>query len=388
IDGLHPCDQPGGKVFVHAGLIARVESVDELAGVIAHEIAHVHAHHAVRQQEKAAAANYASLLGVFLSIIHPVLGQAALAAGQGIQLKYQREFEREADLLGVGYARAAGYDPTAILPMLRKIYEEQRLNPTAVPPYFLSHPLTGERLAYLESVLGKAEWDVQPRRADWRLERVQAIVRAYSQTRREAVPPYERRLRAAANPQERARALELLGTLMVHGEEYETGLRYLEEAERAGRRVERELGRAYLRTGAIEKARQRLERAVAANPGDWNAMADLGEAYLLAGRVEQAVRWLSKAVELDRYHPETHRMLGRALDKAGKRGAAFYHLAKAAELEGHSTQALAYYRKAREAMGEDDELLEEVRKRIGALAKAEEAERRRPRPVPIPGPRR
>ncbi|RMF23031.1 MAG: hypothetical protein D6760_06205, partial [Deltaproteobacteria bacterium] len=123
-DSINAFAVPGGKVFVHAGLISRVESIDELAGVMAHEIAHAHAHHAARQQEKAATANYASLLGIFLSIIHPVLGQAALAAGQGMQLKYQRDFEREADLLGVDYAAKAGYNAGAILRMLRKIYDE------------------------------------------------------------------------------------------------------------------------------------------------------------------------------------------------------------------------------------------------------------------------
>ena len=388
-DSINAFAVPGGKVFVHAGLISRVEGIDELAGVMAHEIAHAHAHHAARQQEKAAAASYASLLGIFLSIIHPVLGQAALAAGQGIQLKYQREFEREADLLGVGYATKAGYNPGALLRMLRKIYDEQRLNPTVVPPYFLSHPLTGERLAYLESVVGKAEWDVSRPGPSWRLERVQAIVRAYSQTRRQAVPPYERRL-AAAKDADRGKALELIGTLMVHGDEYEQGLHYLEEADRLGRSVDRELGRAYLRTGAFEKARERLERVVASTPGDWNAVADLGEVHLQTGDYDKAASMLKRAVELDRYNPELHRMLGRAMDKTGSRGAGFYHFAQAAELEGRAGQALAYYRKAAESLDESDPLMKDIRAHIGELGKAEDKRPRPPRavPVPVPGPRR
>ena len=55
---------PGGKVFVHAGLVARVANEDELAGVLGHEVAHSHAHHVIRQQAKGAAASYASLLGM------------------------------------------------------------------------------------------------------------------------------------------------------------------------------------------------------------------------------------------------------------------------------------------------------------------------------------
>ncbi|RMF21251.1 MAG: tetratricopeptide repeat protein [Deltaproteobacteria bacterium] len=304
-----------------------------------------------------------------------------------MQLKYQRDFEREADLLGVDYAAKAGYNAGAILRMLRKIYDEQRLNPTAIPPYFMSHPLTGERLAYLESVLGKAEWDLGEPAPSWRLERVQAIVRAYSQTRRQAVPPYERRL-AAAKGGQRAKALELIGTLMVHGEEYEPGLHYLEEADRLGRSVDRELGRAYLRTGAFEKARERLMRVVKAAPEDWNAIADLGETYFQMGTYDKAVRMLEKAVELDAYNPELHRMLGRAMDKAGSRGAGFYHFARASELEGRAGQALAYYRKAAEALDESDPLMKDVRAHIGELAKSEQKRPRPPRAVPVPEPRR
>ncbi len=386
-DAINAFAVPGGKVFVHAGLISRVESIDELAGVMAHEIAHAHAHHAARQEQKAAAANYASLLGIFLSVIHPVLGQAAMAAGMGQQLKYQRDFEREADLLGVGYAGKAGYDPAAILRMLRKIYDEQRINPTVIPPYFLSHPLTGERLAYLESVLGKAEWDLAPPDSSHSLERVQAIVRAHSQTRREAVPPYERRL-AAADEEHRPLALELIGTLMVHGEEYGGGLRYLQEAARAGRSVDRELGRAYLRTGAIGDARSVLQRAVAAQPDDWNALADLGEAYLQSGDFGQAVDALGRALGLNRYMPAVERNLGRALDKTGKRGAGYVHFARAAELEGQAAQALAYYRKADELLNDDDPLDSEIEKKIGKLSESKPKRPIRPRLPRAPEPPR
>lgn len=188
-DSINAFAVPGGKVFVHAGLISRVGSEDEVADVLAHEIAHAHAHHAVRQQQKSAVANYASLLGIFLGAINPVLGQAAIAAALGQTLKYQRDFEREADFLGVGYAKKAGYDPGAMLRMLRVIYDEQRINPASVPPYFQSHPLTGERLAYLESTLKENEWQGEPKPASWRFQRAQAIATAYSQTRRTAVPP-------------------------------------------------------------------------------------------------------------------------------------------------------------------------------------------------------
>jgi len=129
-DTMNAFAVPGGKVFIHAGLIARASNADEIAGVMAHEIAHAHAHHQVRQQQKGQLANYATLLGILLSAINPVVGQAAVSAGMSQQLKYQRDFEREADFLGIDYAKRAGYEPGAMLGMLRKINAQQQLNPT------------------------------------------------------------------------------------------------------------------------------------------------------------------------------------------------------------------------------------------------------------------
>lgn len=367
-DSLNAFAVPGGKVFVHAGLIARASSEDEIAGVMAHEVAHAHAHHSVRQQQKGQVANYATLLGVLLSAINPVVGSAAVTAGMSQQLKYQRDFEREADFLGIDFAKEAGYEPGAMLGMLRKINAQQQLNPTMVPPYFQSHPLTGERMAYLESSLGKSEWEVKTKTASDELLRVQAIARANAQTRKEAVPDYERSL-AAAKPQERPVALELIGVLMTHGEDYALAIDYLEQADKAGRGVDRELGRSYLRKGRLEDARPRLLRAAAVS-ADWNAQADLGDLYYQLGEYPQSVEAYRKAVSAYPWLPDVQQSLGRALNKAGKLGEAFYWYGRAAELQGAPAQALSYYQQAQKSLPAADPLKSDLDGRVEKLAKA------------------
>lgn len=367
-DSLNAFAVPGGKVFVHAGLIARASSTDEIAAVMAHEVAHTHAHHSVRQQQKGQAANYAALLGVLLSAINPVVGSAAITAGLSQQLKYQRDFEREADFLGIDYAKAAGYESGAMLGMLRKINAQQQLNPTSVPPYFQSHPLSGERLAYLESALGKSEWQVRVHAATTDLLRTQAIVRANAQTRQQAVPDYERRL-ANADAKDRPLALELLGILMAHGEEYGSAVGYLEQAAKAGATVDRELGRSLLREGKLDAAKPHLERAVAAAPGDWDALADLGELYYQVGAFDRSVENYRKSVRAYPWLPAVQQSLGRALNKSGKLGEAFYWYGRAAEMQGQAAQALGYYEKGREGMPPEDPLRPDVDKRIETLRK-------------------
>ncbi len=366
---------PGGKIVIHAGLISRVESEDELAGVMGHEVAHSHAHHIVRQQKKAAPINYATMLGaLFGAIVHPALLAGVLTAGTAAQMTYQRDYEREADFLGVEYARDAGFQDGAIMQLLRKLYVEQQRSPTLVPPYFLSHPLSGERLTNLEAMLGRREWEATKLEPSWRLMRAAAIVRANSQTRHQAVPDYERRL-SAASAEQRPVALELIGVLMTHGDDYAQAEVYLEEAESLGRNVDRELGRVYLRRGRLEDARPRLERAVAAAPGDWNALEDLGTLEHQAGNHDDAVVLLEKTFELRPHKAEVARTLGRALAKSGKTGAGFYRFAQAAELEGQHGLALTYYQKALAEIDESDPLHGEISEKVGPLEEAVDKEK-------------
>ncbi len=377
-DDLNAFAVPGGKLFVHTGLIARVDNEDELAGVLGHEVAHAHAHHIVRQQQKAAAANYTSLLGLLLSVIHPALGIGALSAGQAWALKYQRDFEREADYLGIDYARKAGFDQAGIMFLLRKIWDEQNIYQSQIPPYFLSHPLTAERLANIEAVLGRNEFDASVIPASHRLLRAAAIARANGQTRAQCVPEYERRL-AEADEAGRPLALELLGILMAHGEDWGAAEPHLEQARAAGRTVDRELGRVYLRRGKLQEARPLLEAAVAREPGDWDAMADLGTLEMQQGNLDRAVDLLEKSVELEAWRPEVLRTLGRTEGKARREGKGFYYFARAAEAQGDLEGALTYYQRALEKLEPEDELRKDIDVRLGKVR--EEVGRQ----IPIPG---
>ena len=146
-DEINAFALPGGFFYVNSGLILAADNESELAGVMAHEIAHVAAHHAMRQMTRA---NYANLATLPLIFVGGGIGYAAYeAAGIGIPMtfmKFQRGFEAEADYLGVQYMYKAGYDPQAFVDFFEKIQAQEKKKPGSLAKAFSSHPQTPDRI--------------------------------------------------------------------------------------------------------------------------------------------------------------------------------------------------------------------------------------------------
>jgi predicted Zn-dependent protease len=139
---------PGGYVFVNRGLIEIADEEDELAGAIAHEIAHVAARHMTRQATRS---DLARLLGAPARVLLGDRGgyAARQAAGMALPaalLSFGRNDESEADYLGVQYMYAAGYDPNGTISIFEKMETLQRRNPGAVSRLFATHPPDAQRI--------------------------------------------------------------------------------------------------------------------------------------------------------------------------------------------------------------------------------------------------
>ncbi len=143
---------PGGYIYVYLGLLRQVQSIDELAGVLAHEIAHVEANHFLRGQKKMEIANIATLASIILAAVlgggeqAAAAGTLAQAAQISTQLHYSREFEREADLMALRYLHSSGFSTQGMLSLFETFYAKARINADDLPPYFYTHPLPAERI--------------------------------------------------------------------------------------------------------------------------------------------------------------------------------------------------------------------------------------------------
>jgi predicted Zn-dependent protease len=140
---------PGGFFYVNKGLILAADNEAELAGVMAHEIAHVAARHAVENQTKASLLEYAALGGsIFLGGIPGMIYQNTAGIGLlGIFMKFSRAAEEEADRLGVQYMYAAGYDPGAMATMFEKLEAKNKKKPGFISRAFSTHPAPPDRRA-------------------------------------------------------------------------------------------------------------------------------------------------------------------------------------------------------------------------------------------------
>lgn len=358
---------PGGYVYLNSGLLARVENDDELAAVIGHEVAHVHAHHLARQQQATQLLNYATLLGALLSVFQPAIGAVATAANSAVQLQYSREFEQEADYMGTRYMRTAGYQSRGMLDFLQKLKDDQRLMPDSIPPYLLSHPLTDARLNHLEAVLKTQGLAGKPRgRKSFTLKRVQVLTRAQSEPPGDVVAAY--RAAVEADPGD-AEARYLFGLACLETGQFGAAEAALGTARAAGiTAADADLGRLALRSRQPEKARVLLEAALASDPRDAGTHADLAKALEVLGEPQLAMQEYRRAIELAPELATAHRSLAMLEGRTGENADAFYHLATSMRLQGSYAEALNQYKRAAPLLPAGNPRRDEVRGAIEELS--------------------
>jgi predicted Zn-dependent protease len=147
---------PGGFFFVNTGLILKAETEAELAGVMAHEIAHVAARHGTKQATRGELINIASIPLIFMGgwTGYAIRQGAGLAIPMGF-LTFSRSFEREADDLGLQYLYKSGYDPTSFIDFFEKIDSLEKKKPGSLAKVFSTHPMTKDRITAAQTQIQK-----------------------------------------------------------------------------------------------------------------------------------------------------------------------------------------------------------------------------------------
>ena len=165
-DEINAMALPGGFFYVNSGLIMAADEEAELAGVMAHETAHVCAHHAAREMTRM---DWAEIGSIPLEIVtygswtgYGIYEASQLAIPMGF-LEFSREFEAEADYLGLQYMYKAGYDPQAFIQFFEKITALEKHKPGTLAKVFADHPQTPDRIAHSEDEIAT----ILPARPDY-----------------------------------------------------------------------------------------------------------------------------------------------------------------------------------------------------------------------------
>lgn len=150
-DQVNALSLPGGYIYIFKGLMDKVKSDDQLAGVIGHEMGHITAKHALKRLQSSYGYTLLQIASFGTQDIDAIQGVNALVTS--LFFAYAQQDEFESDRLGVKYARAAGYDPNEIVKVMEILREEdQRAGPRQIS-YFRTHPYVNERIATINTAI-------------------------------------------------------------------------------------------------------------------------------------------------------------------------------------------------------------------------------------------
>jgi len=298
-DRLNAFAVPGGYIYFHSATVLRAGGLEEVAGVMGHEIAHVKARHykrGVEAQTIPAALMQLAAVGASAATGHPAPMIVGMGLNVAFQLRYSREFETEADRFGSVFVTRAGYDVGGMAHFFERIVADNALRrPGAeVPPYLFTHPAVEERI---DSVRALAD-ELQP----------------------VATAPAGME-RAFAEAQARLALLEATDRTLWRGP--------LLPADKARSDPALEQARALGQRGDTDTALAVLRGAERAAPSDPRLPFRLGELLEAEGRVEEAVETYRRAVRLDPTTGLVLYKLGRAYARLGDRHRAGYYLEQA-----------------------------------------------------------
>jgi len=382
--GINAFATPGGYVYLYRGLIELTENESQLAGVMAHEIAHVRARHIAQAIEKSQKISLATLAAIVAGAVLGGGGEAtaaitsfSMATATSLNLKYSRQHEEEADRLGMAYLTGAGYDGRAMPDFLR-IMRRYEYYSSSIPSYFLTHPGTDDRIRYLDTLLATSRGSSRNVREAGNLNRIKTLL-----VLRDGDLNYELDYFEDAINQNPDDPYARYGLAAVEGKMGKTddSLRHFNEALRmkpGDPDMLRDLGVTYFSAGRFQEAIDPLRKAHEADPGDLETILYLGRAWQGLERYRDA---LDMYLRYHEKYPENEEVLysiAMAWGKLDDMGNAHYYFGKYFKSKGKQDSANFHFQKALAFYAGDPERTAEIEKEMKAAAPAAA-------PSPTPG---
>ncbi|MFN3750379.1 MAG: M48 family metalloprotease [Thiobacillus sp.] len=319
---------PGGNIGVHTGLLLAAQNESELAGVVAHEIAHVTQDHIARMVAAQSRSYWPTMAALALALLasrsNPNVAGAAIASTQAYsiqnQLNYSRDYEREADRLGYDMLSRAGFDPRGMSGFFNRLQRASRFYDSSAPAYLRTHPLTSDRIADMEARSASAPYLQVQDSLDFQL--VRARLRAADGTPQDAVAAARAALKERRFSNETAARYTLVAALVRARlfKEAEAELKPLLAGPPVHPMIQQLAAQAALGAGNAARALDRYTAGVSAHPGYRPLHYGLAAALIASGRHADALDRLERQLTLYpldrrlwRLAAEAHAQLGHRL---------------------------------------------------------------------------
>ncbi len=350
---------PGGFIYVFTGLLAQLETEDQLAAVISHELAHVSQRHVVDRMQKMKKVGVASLIGMLAGVFISAttkgsgreMGQAltvgSQAAGQAAFLTYTQENEREADHVGLNYLIEAGYNPNGMPETFDIMLKNQfRGRSNTLPNYLRTHPKLSERTGYLRSRIKNMSKEIRLRQ---NTRKTFLKVRALIRGRMSNATWAKATLSSMSENQRTCYDYMAIGMVNARLKHDALAKSAFEDALVCGGDdplVLREAGAYYFKTGDFVQARQYLQKSLVINSRDifclyYNARL-MGE----QGYYKEAIGYLKQVLEQLKTDSEVYYHLGRYQGADGDYFHAHLNLAYSALMDNDLKQFNFHKKKA------------------------------------------
>ena len=349
---------PAGHNFINSGLFEAMESDEELAGILSHEIAHVVCRHISKTIERAQKINMATLAGVAAGMLLGAAGGGAaasavtmgsMAAGQSMNLAYSREDERQADQIGLHIERKAGYNGEGLMDVLEKIRSKRWFDTNQIPSYLQTHPGAEERMAYIDTWLEKHKEKTAPT-DPYNFERAHTRLVAVYGDKSTALTRFKSAVKR--NPDNPLTHYGY-GLVLEREGDHRAAVEQLKAA--LGKRafdpfILKDLGLIYFNDGQYEEAFRILEGAASIISNDPEILFYLGRTQVELGRLMDAVATFEALISKKYNYPRAFYFLGETYGKLGKIGDAHYNLGIYYEKKGDLKNAAFHLKKGLEHM--------------------------------------
>ena len=357
VDAYNAFAIPAGYIFINSGLIAAMDGEEELAGILAHEIAHVNARHISQKIERSKKIGWASMAGMAAGILIGAAGggdaaqavtKGSAAAGQAAELSYSRDNEMQADQLGLIYLTDAGYSAEGLLKILNKMRSKQWFDTEQVPTYMRTHPAINDRIVYLDTQISITQkpTETRPRGSSEEFLRVHTylitrygdenLVLRHLQTEVKKYPQ---------DPMAHYR-YGLILARVGRREEAIVHLRTAMEKRAFDPYILRDVGRVYYLDGQLQQSLKMLKTAHHLIPDDAECGLYLAQTYMDMGLFDEASPVLLDVVKKHPGYTRAYLILGQSLGNQGNLGDAHYYLGIYHTRKGDYKTAVVQYRRA------------------------------------------